>query len=102
LCNFENIVLKSDTQGFDAKILSQIPPKVWSKIKSALIEVWALPEVELADISKVIETWRNLAKFKFYSSSNTSLELTLEEIQLMWSSKSGKSMNLRLTSSVEN
>jgi len=102
LNKFENIVLKSDTQGFDAKILSQIPPKVWSSIKSAVIEVWALPEVEHADITRLIDTWRNLANFKFHSSSNTSLELTLEELQLMWGSKSGKSINLRLTSSAGN
>jgi len=102
LSNFENIVLKSDTQGFDAKILSQIPPNVWSSIKSAVIEVWALPEVEHSDVTRLINTWQNLAIFKFYSSSSISLELTLEEVQLMWCSKSGKSMNLRLTSSVGN
>jgi hypothetical protein len=96
---FKNIVLKSDTQGFDAKILSRIPPKAWSSINSAVIEVWALPEVELSDVERLIGIWRDLAKFKFYSSSNTSIELTLEEIELLWGSKSGKSMNLRLVSS---
>jgi FkbM family methyltransferase len=99
LDKFKNIVLKSDTQGFDAKILSRIPPKAWSSINSAVIEVWALPEVELSDIVRLIGIWRDLGKFKFYSSSNTSIELTLEEIELLWSSKSGKSMNLRLVSS---
>ena len=99
LNKFENIILKSDTQGFDAKILSRIPPKVWSSINSAVIEVWALPEVELSDIVRLSGIWRDLAKFNFYSSSNNSIELTLEEIELLWSSKSGKSMNLRLVSS---
>jgi len=99
LNKFKSIVLKSDTQGFDAKILSRIPPKAWSSINSAVIEVWALPEVELSDIGRLIGIWRDLAKFKFYSSSNASIELTLEEIELLWGSKSGKSMNLRLVSS---
>jgi FkbM family methyltransferase len=99
LQKFKNIVLKSDTQGFDAKILSRIPPKAWFSINSALIEVWALPEVELSDIVRLIGIWRDLAKFRFYSSSKSSVELTLEEIELIWGSKSGKSMNLRLVSS---
>jgi FkbM family methyltransferase len=102
LSKFKHIVLKSDTQGFDAKILSQIPPKVWSSIKTAVIEIWALPEIEHDDIARLINTWRNLAKYRFYDSSKTGLELTLEEVQLIWGSKSGKSLNLRLTSLVGN
>jgi hypothetical protein len=102
LSRFKHIVLKSDTQGFDAKILSQIPPKVWSSIKTAVIEMWALPEIEHEDIARLIDTWRNLAKYKFYDSSKAGLELTLEEVQLIWGSKSGKSLNLRLTSLVGN
>lgn len=100
LCNYSSIVLKSDTQGFDARILSLIPLNIWKNIRAALIEVWALPDIDEHDITKLISIWEKLPNLNFCSSSSPSIPLTLDEINLFWGSKSGKSLNLRLTSTI--
>lgn len=98
LSHYSHIVLKSDTQGFEARILSLIPFITWENIRAAVIEVWALPEIDEDEIAKLISIWEKLPHLKFSSSSNPLHSLTLAEIKQFWSSKSGKSLNLRLTS----
>jgi FkbM family methyltransferase len=98
LSHYSHIVLKSDTQGFDARILSLIPFSIWENIRAAVIEVWALPDIDENEISKLMSIWEKLPHLKFSTSSSPLHSLTLTEIRQFWGSKSGKSLNLRLTS----
>ena len=98
LSHYSRIVLKSDTQGFDARILSLIPFSTWENIRAAVIEVWALPDIDGDELSKLMSIWEKLPHLKFSSSSSPLHFLTLAEIRQFWGSKSGKSFNLRLTS----
>ena len=98
LSHYSRIVLKSDTQGFDARILSLIPFSTWENIRAAVIEVWALPDIDEDEISKLMSIWEKLPHLKFISSSSPLHFLSLAEIRQFWCSKSGKSFNLRLTS----
>lgn len=98
LSHYSRIVLKSDTQGFDARILSLIPFSIWENIRAAVVEVWALPDIGEEEISKLMSIWEKLPHLKFSSSSSPLHFLSLTEIRQFWSSKSGKSLNLRLTS----
>lgn len=98
LSHYSLIVLKSDTQGFDARILSLIPFSIWENIRAAVVEVWALPDIGEEEISKLMSIWEKLPHLKFSSSLSPLHFLTLPEIRQFWSSKSGKSLNLRLTS----
>ena len=38
----------------DAYVLSQIPIEIFKSIQSAVVEVWALPEINPADVDKFI------------------------------------------------
>ena len=45
LLEFDYYVIKCDTQGMDALILSRLSNRVWENCVSAVVEVWALPRV---------------------------------------------------------
>ena len=94
LVNYENIVLKSDTQGMDAKILSRIPIPVWGSISRAVIEIWAIDSIEESEVDILLEAWK---KFKYRSWSDESGVLTLQSIRNFWLSKNGYHKNLRLS-----
>ncbi len=90
----ERIVLKSDTQGFDASILGRFPNSVWKRIDAAVIEIWAIPEISPADVALCIE---NLTDFRFVSWSGKSKErISLDEVSQFWLSKNLESRNLFL------
>lgn len=54
LNDFDSFVIKCDTQGMDALILSRFPEEIWEKCKSAVIEVWALPTINKTDVQSLI------------------------------------------------
>ncbi len=91
---YDNLVIKCDTQGMDALILSRIPVGVWQKVDSAIIEVWALPVIQEDDVSSL------LANFNFFRerswSSDFNDTLSLKDISDFWLSNSGDSKNLFL------
>lgn len=57
----ERIVLECDTQGFDALILSRIPTEVWMRVNAAVVEVWAIPEINDAEVAKWLEICQEFA-----------------------------------------
>lgn len=91
----EAFVFKSDTQGYDAKILSQIPGHIWLKCLGGVVEVWALSEIEFQDVKMLMQLWSNFP-FKAWSES-LDTSISWEEIENFWLSKSGKSRNLYLS-----
>jgi len=94
LSNFDNYIIKSDTQGFDSKILSLLPTDFWEKCRGAVVEVWALPEIEAISVRNLLKLWVNFSDFNW--AADGSVPTNLDEIDSFWLSKSGGSKNLFL------
>ena len=95
---YTSYVIKSDTQGMDALILSRIPKNIWSAVESALVEVWALPEVDENDVKKLMEIWKNFEHISW--NPDFQKEVHFDEIENFWLSKSSKAKNLFLTKNI--
>lgn len=96
--SFETYVIKCDTQGMDALILSRIPESIWRKTEAAVIEVWALPEVIDEDVTNLLAM---LDHFEFSGwDSKTRNSLDLNEIRTFWLSKTSESRNLFLSRAI--
>jgi FkbM family methyltransferase len=93
LSGFENIVIKSDTQGMDAKILSQFPIEIWQFVSRAVIEIWAVAVIEELEVDLLLKMW---SKFRHISWSGETKKLTLDELRAFWLSQSGLHKNLYL------
>ena len=95
LNGFDNFVIKCDTQGMDALILSRIPNRIWERTEVAIIEVWALPEIREQDVTRLLAMCQN---FNYASWTPNSRErIDLDEISEYWLSKSGTFRNLFLS-----
>lgn len=95
LHEFDNYVIKCDTEGMDALILSRIPDRIWQNVEVAVIEVWALPEIREQDVTRLLSMCQD---FKYASWNPKSLErISLNEISEYWLSKSGAIRNLFLS-----
>jgi len=55
LMSYDRYVIKCDTQGMDTLICSNIPDMVWQKTECAIIEVWALPEINAQHVDSLLE-----------------------------------------------
>lgn len=89
-----NFVIKSDLQGFDAKVLARLGKETWVKTHAASVEVWALNEIEQQDVVNLIENWKCFNKISW--SSSFSNVVTLEEVQEFWLSASNTHRNVYL------
>ena len=89
-----NFVIKSDLQGFDAKVLARLGQKVWEKTYAASVEVWALTEIEIEDVSNLIENWKHFNKIS-WSLSFTNI-VTLKEVWEFWLSGTNTHRNVYL------
>jgi FkbM family methyltransferase len=86
--NFEDsYVIKSDMQGSDAQVLSRIPEAIWSNTLAAIVEVWALPEVNPDDVNSLLTLWSNFSKI--YWNENLEEVVELKDVSNFWLSKSG-------------
>jgi hypothetical protein len=90
---YQMLVIKSDTQGMDALIMSEFPQEIWVKIQCAIMEVWALPEIREDHVRKLLF---NLEKTHVAKWERQEKEINVREIQEFWLSKSGESKNLYL------
>ena len=92
LNNFDKFIIKSDTQGMDALILSRLPRRIWEKCVAAVIEVWALPQVNKKDVESLLSM---LEDFEYLDWSPTfERKLSLHEIQEFWLGNSDNQKNL--------
>lgn len=96
LKNFERFVIKSDTQGMDALILSRIPDWVWKNCESAIIEVWALDEISRKDVEALLFMCQEF-EYVAWSPNNRKEKIGLSEVSEFWLSKSRSSRNLFLS-----
>jgi FkbM family methyltransferase len=95
LKNFDRYVIKSDTQGMDALILSRIPLHIWQKCESAVIEVWALNEISERHVEELLSMWGDFGHVDWHPNTRKSIEL--REVREFWLGKSGSSRNLFLS-----
>ena len=89
-----NFVIKSDLQGFDAKVLSRLSKEIWEKTNAASVEVWALKEIEAQDVLNLVENWKYFSKISW--SSSFSNIVTLEEVKEFWLSGTNTHRNVYL------
>ncbi len=95
LDNYDNYIIKCDTQGMDALILSRIPNRIWQNTEVAIIEVWALPEIREQDVTQLLTMCQN---FEYASwNPNSQERIGMSEISEYWLSKSGTFRNLFLS-----
>lgn len=90
---FDSIAIKSDTQGMDALILSAFSDEIWIKVQCAVIEVWALAEVDETHVSSLLSKLKKNHKMSWSPRSDN---VESSEVQEFWLSKSGHSRNLFL------
>ena len=96
LNNFVRYIIKCDTQGMDALILSRIPDWVWKNCESAIIEVWAHDEISKKDVEALLSMCQEF-EYASWQPNNRKGEIGLSEVSEFWLSKSGASRNLFLS-----
>jgi FkbM family methyltransferase len=94
LMSFDRYVIKYDTQGMDALICSNIPDIVWQKTEFAIIEVWALPEINAQQVDTLLEKINHFRFMDWQPQGKGFIRGT--EIRDFWVGKSGRSRNLYL------
>ena len=94
LQNDHNFVIKSDLQGFDAKVLAMLGAEIWKKTHAASVEVWALKEIEAQEVLNLIDNWKNFDRISW--SSSFSKIITLDEVKEFWLSGTNTHRNVYL------
>jgi hypothetical protein len=79
----------------DALILSRIPNEVWKNTDCAIVEVWALPEIEEEDVTKFLRMCRDFTSVAWTPDAIHNIEFT--DIKEFWLSESKMSRNLFLS-----
>ena len=105
LKSFNSFVIKCDTQGMDALILSRFPEWIWKNCVSAHIEVWSLNETSKKDVDGLLSkcqefdlvSWRLNATI---GGVELGREVELDEVREFWLSKSGSFRNLFLSKNI--
>jgi len=96
LNSYERYVIKCDTQGMDALILSNVPSHVWDKTEAAIIEVTALPEIDVSHVDALLD---QIKAFPYKSwQASKGVKIDIAEIRDFWLSKSERHKNLYLRS----
>ena len=56
----DNIIWKSDTQGYDEIIVTETPWRIWRRIKIAIVELWRIekPSFDRQEFQRKIEDFR--------------------------------------------
>ena len=99
LNNFDRYIIKCDTQGMDALILSRIPDWVWKNCESAIIEVWALDEISKKDVLALLSMCQEF-EYVAWQPNNREKQIGLSEVSEFWLSKSGTFRNLFLNKNI--
>jgi len=98
LTKHDRYIIKCDTQGMDALILSRIPNRIWEKVERAIIEVWALPEINNLDVTNLLNMCQH---FNFRSwEPKFQNKIGMNEIREFWLGKSGSVRNLYFSNTI--
>lgn len=88
------IVLKSDMQGSEAKVLSRLGQKQWNQIISASIEIWATLDIVESEVETCVDKF---ADFTFVSWHPGKQEkLAKNELMEFWLKRDNSFRNLYL------
>jgi FkbM family methyltransferase len=99
--SFERYVLKCDTQGLDALILSRLPEYIWKNCECAVIEVWSLDEISEADVDTLLLNCRDFDSISWNPGEMQEDKIGLDEVREFWLSKSGLQKNLFLKNGIQ-
>ena len=99
LNSFDRFVIKCDTQGMDALILSRVPDWVWKNCESAIIEVWALDEINKEDVEALVFMCQEF-DYIAWQPNNRKEIIGLSQVSEFWLSKSGAQKNLFLSKNI--
>ncbi|NDA82673.1 MAG: FkbM family methyltransferase [Actinobacteria bacterium] len=94
LASFDRYVLKCDTQGMDALILSRVPESVWQKVEAAIIEVTALPQIDVDHVNALLNKLSGFQYVSWHAKKREKMDIS--EIREFWLSKSERHKNLYL------
>jgi FkbM family methyltransferase len=95
LSQFDAIILKCDTQGYDIKILARIPNLIWSRITSLVVEIESYTDLSDTDMKICLDRFMDFNHKSFSPSGKD--QVSREEIRKVWTSKSHKTQNLYLS-----
>ncbi len=87
-----NFILKSDLQGYDAKVLSSFPTNFWNSCIAGVIEINAGSAINALEVSEVlyrIDCYANVSWTPF-----SIKRLNTQEIYEFWTSRSGRERDL--------
>jgi len=88
----EVYVIKIDTQGHDALILSSISNQLLSKTRFIMVEVWSQPGIQSEYINRIAE---RCAYFPdIHTTSNPDIQLSAYDVVKIWTSENGKTTDL--------
>ena len=99
LALYDSLVIKCDTQGMDPLILSRIPDVIWDKVICAVVEVWALPEIEIRHVESLIKMWSGFKiELEILSPmKKRKVQISSSDLRKIWIGKSHTQGNLYLT-----
>ena len=100
LNNFDKYIIKCDTQGMDALILSRFPERIWKNCESAVIEVWALAEVSKRDVEGLLSMCQEFEYVGWHPDVKKKRKIEFNEVSEFWLSKSGSFRNLFLSQTI--
>ena len=92
--SYDHIVLKCDTQGLDVSILTRIPPEIWQNVYCAVVEVWALPEIQASEVDVMMSMFDGFKWMSWDPEGKT--PITTSELRDFWLSQSRKWGNVFL------
>lgn len=95
LVQFDSIILKCDTQGYDAKILARIPDVIWRRVTSVVVEIESYGDLQETDMELCLDRFMEF-DLKSFSCSGKNL-LSRQEIREIWTSKAHSTRNLYLS-----
>ena len=95
LAQFDSIILKCDTQGYDAKILARIPDVIWRRVTSLVVEIESYGDLHETDIELCLDRFMEF-DLRSFSCSGKNL-LSRQEIREIWTSEVHTTRNLYLS-----
>ena len=95
LSSFDSIVLKCDTQGYDAKILARIPIEIWNLVSALVVEIESYSDMQESDMEVCLERFMSFDSCSFSSSDKN--QVSVDEIREVWKSEKHITKNLFLS-----
>jgi FkbM family methyltransferase len=92
LRGYSDYVLKSDLQGYDAVVLASISKTIWDRTEAAVVEIWALEQIDYSDVDRLIQLWGSFNSICW--SFNPKTKISLSELANFWLNRSGDSRNV--------